>query len=674
MKPAALRATLAAATFYLLWALVITWPLVLDLRHSLFGAVPGDLSGAIAHAREVVDERIFPFAPATIDDFNAPNGLQEPWVLNIATAPGTALLYGLSYLLGPIAGHEVFMLSGFAASGTAMFLLAQRTTGNSWAAAVGGAAFAFYPFAVNKGLGHLHFVHGWVVVVAVWRLIVLGEAPNRRNGLLAGAAVAFAMWFTPYFILITGSALCALAFIAVVRAAASGAPVGHVVKAQTWCLLPVVTLLVGLSALQFVASPEAGSVRRHSLDELTAFSARLHEYVIPDRNHPLFGSVTRPYLERHIHSSNFSESSLYLGLPVVALAVAGAATHLRRRSAVWVSAAAALVVTGLVCSLPPKVHIAGLDLPMPAWFVFQVTSTWRVFSRFIILAMLGVALLAAAGVKTLLVRLRPPLIAPVAIAVLALVLCDLWARPPGAVTTPAGPEVYRVLRMQPPGLVADYPIEPASAPNATAIWYQGVHGKPIINGFPEGSEDESRKLELADLGDAETAPELARLGVRYAVVGVNYRGGQPSVGFELIHRDSTGAALYRVTADPAKAGVDALSGFTVPEGPPNAHYRWLGEQRGRIAIWAACDHCRGTLVFQTSSAGRPRTLSVTDGQRLLFRQLIPTDPLTVTVPVSLENGEAILWFTTDPGPLPGAPGDPRTLAVTLGEPSFLLSK
>jgi hypothetical protein len=650
--------------FYVIWALVISWPLILHLRSSLFGAVPGDISGAIAQAREVVDHRVFPFAPATLRDFNAPLGLQQPWVLNLATAPGTVLVYGLSFLLGPIAGYAMFMLGGFVASGTAMFLLAKRMTQNAWAALVAGAAFAFSPFAVNKAMAHPHFVHGWVLVLAVWRLIVVAENPTKRNGLVAGACTALAMWFTPYFILIGGVAFAACAGATLV-AAPSRARL-PAAKACVWALVPICGLLLGLAVLQRAGSPTIGNVQTYGLDELTWFSARLHEYVVPDRNQPIFGAWTGPFLARRIHRSNFSESSLYLGVTVMALAVAGAVISFRRRTPSR-AIPGSLVLCGLAFSLRPKVGLFGAEIPAPSWFVFQLTSTWRVYSRFVILVMLGVALLAAAGLNVALRRLRPGLVVPVAMGVLSLVLVDLWARPPGAVTSPGAPTVYRVLARQPPGLVAEYPILPAATPNYAAIWYQGVHDKPIINGYKEG-EDESRKLELANLGDAETGPDLARLGVRYAVVHKEYDLSPPVAGFELLHRDRY-AALYRVTAVPAGEGVDGLSGFAVPEGPPDGEYRWLGAATGRVLVWATCGRCAGVLTFQTSSAGTPRVLRISQAGREIHRQVVPPTPVTMTVPVSLVDGRAVLSLTVAPGPTTGS-GDPRALAITFGEPSF----
>ena len=59
-------------------------------------------------------------------------------------------------------------------------------------------------------------MHGWVLVLMVWRMLELVERPTLRNAIIAGCATAFAMWWTPYFILIGGAGWAALALTAIV--------------------------------------------------------------------------------------------------------------------------------------------------------------------------------------------------------------------------------------------------------------------------------------------------------------------------------------------------------------------------------------------------------------------------------------------------------------------------
>lgn len=657
----------------LAYALLTTWPVVLDLDSSMFGAVPGDLSGAVAHAREVVEQRIFPFAPATIHDFNAPQGLAEPWVLNIATAPGTALLYSLSYVAGALPGHTLFTIFGYVASGISMFSLARSVSKSTAGGVVAGFAFAFYPFAVNKGLGHLHFVHGWVLVVPVWRAWRMVASPTPRNGLWFGLSVALALWFTPYFILM--GAVLAAACGVVVLVLGWRTQRTPTVTALAISVAPVVLLAGLLLTLQTVAAAEgAAGARTHVLDELVVFSARPHEYVVPDRNNVLVGNLTEPFLVERLHGSNFSENSIYVGLSVLALAAIGLAVALRhggrtRQEGTGATLGAAVVVAGFLFSLPPEVDLAGLTVPMPSFFVFKVTSTWRVYSRFVMLVMLGLSVLASLGVARLLRTLTGRGRTAAVAALLALVLLDLSARPPGAVTTPPVPGPYRTLAAQPSGNVAVYPIEPAEIPNASPIWYHHIHDHPVINGYASGTLDESRKLELADLADDDTAPALRHFGVRYVVVHPGYALGPPGPDFELLDADGA-LSLYRVRPGGPASGVDAGSGFGPVEGQANQQQRWMYDAEGLLVAWSDCGRCSGTLAFATSSAGVERTIELRVDGTVVHSQTIGTAPTLVTVPLEVRGGEVSVEVEISPPPAIVG-GDPRELGVLISEPTFV---
>jgi len=191
------------AVAYLAVALWLTWPMPKDPRHFFYGGL-GDPFGALALLREMAQNGRPPFLPGTLHDLAAPEGYDVPWVRGLASLPSSALLYGLALCLGPVAAYNVFAVLAFPLTGIATFLLARRLSGDAVAAAVAGFAFAFFPYATIKGFGHYELAHGWVLVLALWRLLVLTERPSMRNGVFAGLAAIFAMSWTPYFILLTG--------------------------------------------------------------------------------------------------------------------------------------------------------------------------------------------------------------------------------------------------------------------------------------------------------------------------------------------------------------------------------------------------------------------------------------------------------------------------------------
>ena len=677
------RQVLAAALLYAAYAIFATWPLALDPGGSIYGVPGGDLTGGISNLRELVEQRVFPFAPARIEDFDAPFGQAVQWVLNLATAPSSVLLLALGYCVGATAAFAAFMLIGFVLSGTAMFLLARWLTGSPWAALVAGFGFAFYPFAINKGLDHTHFVHGWPFALMAWRLLEIVNSPTRRNGLLAGAATALAMWWTPYYILF-GAVLFATIAVVVLIAGKLRRTAGATLGSLAAAAVVVAAFVAVFGTLQVVAGSDAGGTQENELNELITFSARPHEYALPDRNSLLFGERTEPYLTSHLHGSTFSENSLYLGLTLLALALAGllvavargirggrAALTDQRTVAAVAAALAALVAAAF--SMPPEVTVGGRLVKFPMWFVFEVTPTFRSVSRFVIVVQMGVCVLAAFGLAALLERRRAAARGAITALALVIVAVDLWAKPPDAVTELAPPAVYERMASLGAGIVAEYPVQPGDIPNSTAMLWQEVHGHPILQGYTGDSEEESRKLELARLDDDETPGDLAALGVRWALVRPDDGTGTAGRGFRKVSDDPEGS-VYEVTAPPSRTQVDALSGFGDPEGDADEQYRWLTAPEGRVLVRGACDPCRGRLRFQASSHLRRRTLTIRDPSgRVLAREPVPAAPTRISVPLVVDR-TTVLTFSVAPAPEAAGGPDPRTLGVLVREPRFVLER
>ena len=297
-------------------------------------------------------------------------------------------------------------------------------------------------------------------------------------------------------------------------------------------MVPIAVLYGALGLLTRLAwGADTGTIRAQSLDELYVYSSRWLEWLLPDRNNLIFGGATGPYLTAHLHGSNFSESSLYLGDSVVLLALVAVALTARR---LWsahaaafddprvtaVTAGSAVALAAAWFSSPPKVRLAGVWVPTPSWFIYHLTSTWRVYTRFVELLELGVTLLMACAVSWVLARCRPGAQAGVIAGLTAVLVLDLWARPPvrAIAVTPPPPE-YTWLRAHPGGTVVDYPLEVAAFPDYAMLFWANVDRHPPFEEYASDSDALPRlKQDFVDLEEPTTAPGLADLGVRYVVL------------------------------------------------------------------------------------------------------------------------------------------------------------
>jgi hypothetical protein len=666
---------LAAVVIYALFTLYLTWPLVTELGNAVYiypkkPAGPGDLAGAISQLRELVDGHHNPFLPGRIHDFDAPGGLEIRWALNLASFSSTLILYGLAALVGATAAFGVFVMLGYVASGAAMFLLAHKLTGSRWIALVIGWAFAFYPFAVVKA-EHPFFVHGWVFVLMAWRMLALMERPTLRNGFWAGAATVLALSWMQYFVLLGGVFFAVFTCVALTRGALE-----HDFRRHLVAHLPSIGLVVifGLVMRQLLASSgENSTLVDNPLGAIVGTAARLPMYVVPPAHNILLGGVTSRYLTEH--GWNGVEWTLYVGVTIIALALVGVIAALDRRlsppATRTVVAFSAVAVAAVLFSLPPETRIGGHAIKLPSYLAFEAAAAWRVYTRFVVIVMLALCILAALGLFVLTRNLEPRRRAALLTLVTILVPLDLWDRPPKMTYRIETPAVYQTLRALPPGIVAEYPLRPVlNARDYLDLYYQHVHGKPILNGYLSGI-DEWRALSLGRL-DQTTAGRLATLGVRYVLLTPQriVRGepvipnpGRPSKSFHLLDRDSYGS-LYRVDSRPTPF-VEAY-GLEPPEGPPSNPFRWVTSPEIQVEVDAPCRACEGDLRFTSASLGVPRLLRIRTSRGGRTSRVVGVGGTSISVPVRFDR-RIILTLTTSPGPrsiheVTGT-ADPRSVSI-----------
>ena len=675
--------TVSALAVYALFTVFLTWPLLRHLGSSAYlvqtSQYGGDVSGGIAHLRELVEGHHNPFLPGRLHDFDAPDGLPIRWALNLATVPSTTLLYALAAVFGATAAYGLYVMLGYTASGLAMFLLARRLTGSAWIGLVIGWAFAFYPYAVVKG-EHPGFVHGWVFVVMLWRFLVLIERPTALNGFWAGAASVLCFAWTQYFVLLGG-----VAFWTLTLATLAVGVVQRTFRRYLVALLPALGMAIGFVLVMrglLLASNENKTLTSNSLIDIANTSAHLPMYLVPPAHHVL-GDATVSYLNRH--GWNAVEWTLYVGLTVLALALVGLiAAGVRRLPSPFartVAVAAALVVVAVVFSLPPEMDAWGRTVRMPSWLVFQASPSWRIYTRFVTVVMLGLCVLAALGLRAL-VQGRPARVQGVILALATvLVPLDLWDRPPHHIYRFETPAIYDVLRRQPAANAAEYPLRPLGfTGDYLDLYGQAAHGKPIVNGYFAGP-DAQRASRLTFLDDPGTAGSLAGLGVRYVLLtpwrlNPNIPNpGVPGRGFRMLGHDAYGS-LYRVTAAPT-ATVFYRDGFWGLEGKGAAAYQWAGPAPVRLGIVAPCSSCVGTLRFTAASFAHPRVvrLVASDGRRL-GGAFVGTTPTVVSVPIRFSRRVVVtLEINSGPQSISGTTGtgDSRYVSINVQGPRLLLS-
>ncbi len=696
---AAHRASVVTGAVYLAYAIAITWPFALHPTSTLYGLVGLDLTGGIGWSDAFADAGRPPFVPGTIHELNAPEGLAAPWTLELASFPSSLLTWTLAVVVGGVAGSGVFILTNLAGSAFAMFLLARRLTGHAAPAFIAGLAFGFWPYQFAYAAQPL--TSGWVLVLACWRALRLLANPTRRNGVWLGASAVLVVSWIQYWILIGGVFLATIAVASLLIGWRQGV-LQRICAGWgiTAAMLSVWFAMLGAAVL--TSSGSAGAAPERDPTDSIRYSARPAMYVIPSPDQPIAGRWTSRPLDRKYSLSGkrptiATYSPIYLGLSVLLLAALGTITawpiarDALRRSHDGASgdrlvgaglvSAAALVPVGLLWSLPPEVRVLGLTIWTPSHVVLWVTTAFRSTARFAEIVMFGLCVLAAFGVM-MLVRRRSRSLQAAITAVLALgVAADLWAQEAPGPSRFTNPQIATRLAALPDGILATYPLVPATAWGTDELFYRPVYRKRLFNGYLRGTESESAKIELASPLDPSVPGKLRRWGVRYVIVKWYGRGeaplgyperGTPIPGLRPL-ADGGARTLYEVVAPPARSLVHGLSGLTQPEGDLRRPLRWMNAPEARVQVTADCDPCVGRLVFGTGTFAVARMLTVRDASgHVVASKQIATSGERMSLPLRFSR-RTILRFQIDPPPASPRDLDPtskdtRKLGIFLAQP------
>ena len=459
-------------------------------------------------------------------------------------------------------------------------------------------------------------------------------------------------------------------------------------KIQAGIGVAMLVYVGGLAALTLGGG--GGALRAHPTSELYTYAARIHDYFVPFGASKLFGAATAPYLQASAHGSNFSESTLYLGLALMQLAVIALVAAFARWSPArlrWAAVASLVIAAaGFYWSAPPKVGVAGVLIPAPSDAIQHVSSTWRVYSRFGIVVIIGVTLMGAVGVAAL-TRGRHVLVgALVTIVALAGVAVDFYFKP-GVTTLAAGdvPSVYKILKSQPGGILAQYPLLPAGYGDSRDLYWQNAAGHPQLTGYAEDGHADRRALTLYFLTNPKTIRGLASIGVRYIMVpsppvASTPDPGHPTWGAQKIgtgeYSSAAGpgtATVYRVTAKPDLGYVYVQAGSgPFDEGPQKDPGSWIVEPKGVISVDTpqCASPCRGELRVRLTSLGITRQAVLRDPSgTVVWRGAVGSrKPTDVRIPLSVSGGRELLTLSADPGPLSIArfyPDNPDKRSVSL---------
>jgi hypothetical protein len=395
--------------------------------------------------------------------------------------------------------YNVMLLSGFALSGAAMFLLVRSLTGRSGAALIAGFAFAFLPFR-DMHYAHLELQIAQWMPLCLWALHRTVRHGKVRDGLLTGLFLALQCLSSWYYGIFLATFLVPVAAVLLIGEGASRARASIRALAAGGVLA---AMLIVPMAVPYLTVREHVGERPES--EIKFYSATPQNYLAAHRQNIPFGRRTW-----HLGGQ---ERELFMGFVVPLLALVG----------LWppLSAARIAYALGLVMAFDVSLGFNGMLYPWLHEYVLPYRGL-RVPARMAIVVGLALAILAGYGAARILQLMRGRLASVAVSLVLVLsvwgeyrsvpLLKTVWASPP---------PIYDALPTQSFNVLLELPLlEPDISNEPIYMYFSTFHWNTLVNGYSGFSPPSYPGLResVRTFPDEASIAELRRRGVTHVVV------------------------------------------------------------------------------------------------------------------------------------------------------------
>jgi hypothetical protein len=486
---------LREVTGFLALAIVATWPLAL---HFTTHAPGGDWHGRIPSFETPINLwNLWWFRYALVDLGQSPFQCgyvfhpygADLWFHTMSPLPalvGTVL----QTFVGLVTTHNLLVLASFVTAGVAASAVSTYCGLGRAASFFAGAVYAFAPVVIRHlYVGHFELLWTGLMPAALLcflRVVDLARGHDYRRAVLLGLVIAAAAYTSAYYAVYSAELI-------VVAALVRWRDVGNVrVLRHLGVAACVLALAAGPLVAHFVGAGADLATPAQIDRDFRLYGLEPASFIAPSFAHPILGPWSGPLnLVFSRGAARPQETTGTLGLTVLGLALAAVVWRRRGQGRPAIAAPAwrlSLAVAGvfLVLSLGADLRFLGRPtrVPAPAALLANVPILQhaRAPGRHVIVAMLGVSIVAAAGWQAIRRRRWK-------LAVLAAVAFEFWPAPIPLFST-ALPEVYARIAREPGDFaVMDVPVgvrdgsQILGQPDSTHVLAQTVHHRRIVAGM-----------------------------------------------------------------------------------------------------------------------------------------------------------------------------------------------
>jgi hypothetical protein len=519
--------------YFIFLTLVFTWPLITRLdTHTIGGS--GD-NHYFLWLIGWTKQSLFDLGQSPHRSFllNHPYGYQLA-LTEIAPLQILIALPFASISNNPVLGYNIAVFSTFIFSGLFMFYWVKHLTGSYRAGLIASTAYAFLPYHFAHLLsGHLNLVAIQWFPLYFWGFLDILRCRKFtwKNVWLIAVGLSGLALSSQYYLFMTLFVSLSIFIILTIQN-----------RFQLDWLSWKTILFAGFISLPALAVGTIPYYLVHSvggterpLTDVMTYSASITDYFLPFTKNPVLGKWVTGQFPRNL----WGESTLYLGLPVLLLAIFALIQKEELRNKILANHFALIALIALILSF--GTNLMWMEQPIilntPVWLntlikkesfylylpgyllykYFPFYDIMRAWMRYGVIVMLMTVALAGIGVDILLKKQKPILRTPITIMLLILVLLDFSVTPFSLVEIKTR-DVDYWLADQPLGGQVQLPLEQSFNPRT--IFYTLTNQKPLIgqmNTYPTHRYFQLEPI-LKKFPDGPSIQRLKDENIRYVLI------------------------------------------------------------------------------------------------------------------------------------------------------------
>ena len=597
----------------------------------------------------------------------------------------------LQMAFGLITAYKIIWLFTFILSGCSMFLLANYLIADKKVAFVSGLIFMFCPYHFAHALGHMNLISiEWIPLYVLFLIRTVKES-NKSNPVYAALFLLLnatsSLYYLMYMIIFT---LFILVYHQIVERS--------VLEKSVFERLGIMIISFSLAAspLMYRIARELFTARSNYMYTagFVEYSADLLAFFTPTSFHPLFKELTGPI--NSCFTGGPAEFTVFAGYTVMLLSCLAVYKIKRTEIKFWAISAGIF----FLLSLGPLLHVKGLlsivceginvHIPLPYLILMRlpIFSLLRVTSRWDLLLMLCLALLAGYGIKYILdnygghgVNRRNIIL----LLISCLVIFEFLSVPYPLSETKV-PEFYEQLAAD----KEDYAIMEIPSYATESLYYQTIHQKKLIGGYLGRAESKEYppfiNLLMSGLSGNNQdilawdrgAAVLNDLHIKYIVLHTELMSeAQLEFVRSLLKRSikegprSYGSLeVFEINGQPEGESISLNTGWYGRETWNDTSTRWMGEEASVTAVSKEAKRVELSLVAQ--SFIQPRILEIyVNGTQAGQVQINSSEFIRIMVHIELKKGANLILLRTAencerPSDIPSIKsGDNRCLSLAI---------